>query len=90
MKLGHGFAAAARGELFRDERGAISGTAQSLAEATATIESRIDHDALVVKLEARHDRSTAPVFGGPHDGPTGAPIGAERQTIVVLGAVASF
>jgi len=54
-------AVAARVEEFRDPDNGISGTAQTLREATLTYELR-PRQHLILKLETRYDRSTAPVF----------------------------
>ncbi|HTR54699.1 MAG TPA: porin [Kofleriaceae bacterium] len=59
-----GFALAARGERLWDHSGLATGTAQTLDEATATVEDRgTVHGATIVgRLEYRHDHSTADVF----------------------------
>jgi hypothetical protein len=54
---------AARAEVFDDPRGAITGSVQTLREVTATLELR-PIKPLILKLEVRHDWSTAPVFHG--------------------------
>ncbi|WP_309892236.1 porin [Archangium sp.] len=78
-----------RAELFDDRDGLISGTAQRLLEGTLTLEVRpAEH--LVLKLEARHDRSTADVFVGSETSPGGTPLLRSTQTLVVAGATASF
>ncbi|MET0400949.1 MAG: outer membrane beta-barrel protein [Cystobacter sp.] len=75
-------ALAARAELFDDRGGLISGTVQRLVEGTLTLEVRpVDH--LVLKLEARHDRSSASVFEGPAEL-------RPYQTLVVAGVTAFF
>lgn len=77
-------ALALRVEYFHDPDAAISPVAQSLFGSTLTFELR-PHPQLVLKLDARYDRSTADAFGGP-DGPL-----AKREELVfVLGAVATF
>ena len=82
-------AVAARAELYQDRDGLISGTAQRLAEGTVTLEVKpAEH--LVLKLEARHDRSTAAVFGGPETTLDGTPVPRSHQTLVVGGATAYF
>jgi hypothetical protein len=82
-------AVAARAELYKDRDGLISGTAQRLAEGTVTLEVKpAEH--LVLKLEARHDRSTAAVFGGSETTPEGTPVPRRYQTLVVGGATAYF
>jgi hypothetical protein len=75
---------AARAEVFLDADGAISGTAQRLAEGTLTLEAR-PTPLLALKLEARRDVSSAPVFPGrPVEG--AGP--STTQTLVVAGATA--
>jgi hypothetical protein len=54
-------AVALRAEQFHDPDNGISGAAQRLREATLTYEVR-PQDHLILKLETRYDRSTAPVF----------------------------
>jgi Putative beta-barrel porin-2, OmpL-like. bbp2 len=75
-------AVAVRVERFDDDEGGISGTPQTLREATLTLEHR-PHPDLILKLEARADESTARVFKG-EDGNT------DRQRLLLLGAVATF
>jgi len=77
-------AVAARVEQFSDPDGAISGTAQTLREGTMTLEIR-PVEPLIVKLEARHDWSTAPVFHGAT--PTALLTG---ETLLLASAVAAF
>lgn len=72
-------AVAVRAEQFKDADGAISGTAQRLREATLTLELR-PREHLIVKLEARHDRSTAAVFTN----------GRESQTLAIASTVVTF
>ena len=75
-------AVALRVERFDDDEGGISGTPQTLREATVTLEHRPRPD-LILKLAARADDSTAPVFDreqGKSDG----------QRLLLLGAVATF
>ncbi len=82
-------AVVARAEFFNDRDGLISGTAQRLAEGTVTLEVKpAEH--LVLKLEARHDRSTADVFGGSETTAEGTPVPRSTQTLVVAGATAYF
>lgn len=57
----HAFAV--RVEHFDDPDNGISGTGQTLREATLTYEVRPGQH-LILKLETRYDRSTAPVFDG--------------------------
>ncbi len=77
----HAFAG--RVERFRDFDNGISGTAQTLSEATLTYELRPVHN-LILKLEGRHDHSTASVFA------RGTDRTSPNQTIIVVGAVATF
>jgi hypothetical protein len=76
-------AVAMRGSLFRDPDNAISGAAQTLTEVTLTYEF---HPAanLIMKIEGRHDHSTAAIFARKANELT------SNQTIVVIGAVATF
>ena len=82
--LGGIFAIAARLEQFRDPDGAISGTAQTLREGTLTAQAQPFAE-LLLRLEARHDWSTAPVFHAQSAGQHEA-----KQTLLVASAVASF
>lgn len=77
------FAAALRGEYYRDPAGAISGAGQTLTEGTATLEFK-PWDALTLKLEGRQDHSTVLAFTDASGGKV------QDQTLIVLGAVASF
>ena len=72
----HAFAL--RAERFHDPDNGISGASQTLREVTLTYEYKPVPN-LILKLEGRRDHSTAAVFDGH-----------ERETIVVLGAVATF
>jgi putative OmpL-like beta-barrel porin-2 len=69
---------ALRLEEFRDPDGAISGAAQVLREGTATLEIR-PVELLILKLEARHDSSSAPAFHG-----------LSGETLLIGSAVAAF
>ena len=75
-------AVAVRGSLFHDPDNAISGAAQKLTEETLTYEFHPVAN-LIMKIEGRHDHSTAAVFAR-RNGLT------NTQTIVVIGAVATF
>ena len=67
-----------RAERFRDPDGGISGFAQRLTEGTATFEYRpAPH--VIVKAEARRDRSTAAVFNGRN-----------TQTLAIASAVVVY
>jgi hypothetical protein len=59
-------AVALRGEYYADPKGFTTGTAQRLAELTATVELRgeVRRLRMVARLEWRHDQSTARVFDG--------------------------
>jgi hypothetical protein len=81
---------ALRAEYYDDEDGAISGFAQRLREITATGEYR-PAERLILKLEGRYDRSSAPVFAGHAVDSSGAAIRDERRQFLVLAsAVATF
>lgn len=75
-------AIATRIEEFRDPDGAISGTGQTLREATLTYELR-PHDALILKFETRYDRSTADVFGKGSSA-------TDEQLLAIASAVVTF
>lgn len=75
-------AIALRLEYYRDRDGFMSGTAQLLRDATATLEVRPGAH-LIVKLEARHDLSDAAVF-------TAAQGRSTAQTLAIASAVASY
>jgi hypothetical protein len=82
-------ALAARGEYYDDEDGAISRIAQTLKELTVTLEHR-PVPRLILKLEARYDKSSALAFAGDELGPDGTPVRKDSQFLVLLGAVATF
>ncbi|HEV7487774.1 MAG TPA: outer membrane beta-barrel protein [Thermoanaerobaculia bacterium] len=75
-------AVAARGSLFNDPDNAISGAAQKLTEETLTYEFHPVAN-LIMKIEGRHDHSTAAVFARKNGF-------TNNQTIIVAGAVATF
>jgi hypothetical protein len=83
------YAFALRAEHFDDPEGAISGTVQELNEGTLTFEYRPSKH-LIVKLEGRYDRSSAPVFATNSLDTLGQPLLTPDETLVVLGVVASF
>ncbi|MGZ8869238.1 MAG: outer membrane beta-barrel protein, partial [Thermoanaerobaculia bacterium] len=83
VALGERSAIAVRAERFSDPDNGITGFAQTVSEGTLTYEYR-PVDRLILKVEARHDRSTEPVFGKK-----GAEL-SEKQTLVVFGAVVTF
>jgi hypothetical protein len=76
-------AIAIRAEQFDDPDNGISGTAQKLREGTLTFEYR-PVERLILKLEARHDDSTEPVF--QEEGRSFS----DAQTLIVFGAIATF
>ena len=78
-----------RTEVFHDPDNGISGSPQTLTGATATLEHR-PHAQLILKLEGRYDRSTRAVFSGRTSAFDGTREGRKRQSLVVLGAVATF
>jgi hypothetical protein len=90
QQLGPKWAVSLRAEYYRDPQGFMSGTPQTLVEGTLTLEYR-PWDYLVLKLEGRQDHSTAAVFsGGTIVGPGGQTNKLHNQTLLLLGAVASF
>ena len=72
-------AVAVRVEEFRDPDNGISGTPQTLREATLTYELR-PREHLILKFETRYDRSTAAVFADEKRG----------QFLALAGAVVTF
>ena len=76
-------------EAFDDPAGAASGTPQTLTEGTFTLDVR-PAPALILKAEARYDRSTARVFGGASDPTRSIPSTRADQVLGILGAVATF
>ena len=81
---------AVRAEYNDDEDGAISGTAQTLKELTATFEVRpVEH--LILKVEGRYDRSTVEVFAGNDTDTAGDAVrDQDDQVLLLVGAVATF
>jgi hypothetical protein len=77
-------ALALRVEWFHDPDAAVSPLSQSLFSSTLTLELR-PHPQLILKLEARYDRSSSDAFGGP-----GGPLTKRDEFLLVLGAVATF
>jgi hypothetical protein len=75
-------AIALRAEHFRDPHNGISGTPQTLREATLTYEMR-PREQLTLKLETRYDRSTADVFGKGNGS-------RNRQLLAIAAAVVTF
>jgi hypothetical protein len=83
-------AVAMRAEYYDDGEGAISGTAQILREYTGTFEFR-PVDALILRLEARYDHSSAEAFAGDEVDAEGDAVRDPRdQVLFVAGAVAVF
>lgn len=78
-----------RAGYFGDDNGLISGAAQTLLQADATLELRL-HDHLLIKLEGRYDHSTAPVFSASKRAPTGEVLRVDQQGLMTLGVVAYF
>lgn len=76
-------AVATRIERFADSRNAISGASQTLAGATVTYEYRPRKN-LILKIEARSDRSTAPVFSIAIDSLS------RHESLALLGATVMF
>jgi hypothetical protein len=68
-----------RAEEFRDPDAGISGSAQTLREATLTYELR-PREHLILKFETRYDRSTARVFAD----------GKRTELLALAGAVVTF
>lgn len=83
------FALALRGGVFHDPNGVMTGTAQTVGEATGTLELR-PTDGLSLKLEGRYDRSSAAVFGTRERAADGMMIRSKDQALIILGAVAAF
>jgi len=75
-------ALAIRAEHFSDPDNAITGTAQRLRAVTLTYEAR-PHDNVILKLEARYDKSSAKVFF-KRDTTT------DRQFLALAGVVMTF
>ena len=67
----------------------MSGTPQTLAEGTLTVEYR-PWEILMLKLEGRYDHSTASVFSNSAVFPDGSLGKVQSQGLVVLGAVAAL
>ena len=83
-------ALALRAEYYDDQDGALSGTPQTLKEATLTLEHR-PVAPLLLRIEGRYDRSNAPVFASDHRSPDGTALRTEKsQFLVLFGIVASF
>lgn len=78
------WAVALRVERFDDPDAGISGVSQEIEEGTVTLEHRPEERA-ILRLEARYDRSTEPVFNGEVAGE-----GERNQLLVVLGAIFTF
>ena len=76
------FAVAGRLEIFDDEQGFSTGTAQTIKEATGTGEFKLN-DHLVTRFDVRHDASNHAFF----DQATGMPL-TKGATTITLGVVA--
>jgi hypothetical protein len=74
-----------RGEYFADASGFTTGTAQEVAEGTATVELRHDVERLrfITRVEYRHDRSTARPFDAALPASRGV-----QDTLTVAGLLA--
>jgi hypothetical protein len=83
------YAVTLRAERFDDPDGAISGTDQDLTEGTLTFAYQPSKH-LILKVEGRYDRSTASVFATQSVAPSGQPDLTPSETLVVVGAVATF
>ncbi len=77
----HAFAA--RAERFRDPDNGITGAAQTVTGATLTYEYRPDKN-LILKMEARRDHSTAPVFSKDTDS------FSRSETLLIIGTTVTF
>jgi hypothetical protein len=76
-------AMALRAERFQDPDNGISGTAQTLSEATLTYTYRPGKN-LLLRIEARHDHSTAGVFDRHQNDKS------RNQTLALVSAVVTF
>jgi hypothetical protein len=83
------YAVALRGEYFSDPDAAISGTAQRLSEATLIFEYRPSKH-LIVKVEGRYDRSSAPVFATDALDAGAQPVLSPSETLLAVGVVVMF
>lgn len=73
---------ALRGEVYDDPAGHTTGLAQTLSELTLTYEQRV-LEYLLLRVEYRHDRSSAGVF----DGSAGAATNSRQNTVALSGVV---
>ncbi|TQF16654.1 porin [Myxococcus llanfairpwllgwyngyllgogerychwyrndrobwllllantysiliogogogochensis] len=89
VQLAEPAALAARVEAYRDADGLMTGVEQTLTGGTLTLEVK-PAEQLTLKLEARHDRSTADVFASRATTDEGTPIPKDSETLIVLGATAWF
>lgn len=78
-----------RAEIYDDRDGFITGTAQTLSDATLTLELR-PVEQLILKLEGRFDHSTASVFTQHALTAAGTPELGRNELLAVAGAVATF
>jgi hypothetical protein len=86
---GSRYSGALRAEYFDDPDGAISGTPQNLSEATLTFEYR-PVEYLILKVEGRYDRSSAPVFAMHPLDALGQPVLSTNEPLFLVGVVAMF
>ncbi len=82
------FKVALRGGIFHDPDGAISGTAQTLGEASLTLDF-LPIDGLLFRLEGRFDQSTAALFETAEVDADG-PRRSRRQGVILLAATGWF
>ncbi|HET7509295.1 MAG TPA: porin [Solirubrobacterales bacterium] len=83
-RLDRTWAAALRLERFDDPDAGISGAPQRLHGVTVTLEAR-PHPAAILRLEARYDRSTMPVFSAADPG-----IRRRDQLLFIAGSIFTF
>jgi len=88
LALSNSAALAVRVEYYDDRDGFFSGRSQVLRDGTVTLEVRPDEH-LIVKVEARHDRSGAAVFTAGRDA-AGDLTYSRYQTLAIASAVAAF
>ncbi|HKA89340.1 MAG TPA: porin [Haliangiales bacterium] len=87
--LSDAVALAARGEIYHDPDGTITGVGETAGEASLAVEVK-PADGVSLKLEGRYDRSDAPVFATHDADAAGKPIPTTDEWLVIAGAVASF
>jgi hypothetical protein len=86
LQSARGFAVTLRGEYFSDPDGFVTGTGQTLAGLTTTVEARqhVGRVRLVERLEYRHDQSTAQVFDAQ------TPASRTQQDTLTLAFISAF